>query len=562
MGHYIRWQAIIAGSGIVLLTSLLLVLAISRTTVVVPDIGGTYVEGLAGAPQYINPVLSQYNQVDQDLASLIFNGLTRVDQSGAVQPDLATRWTISADGLVYTFYLRDNVYWHDGIPFTADDVLFTVSVMQSPGYQGPPYLSDLWRSVKTEKVDEYTVCFTLQEPFQPFLDYTTVGILPAHLLSDVPAEQLLKSQFNLKPVGTGPFQLVEFTSDHVLLAANRSYYGQTGYLGHVEFRFYPDYQSLLPAYERGEITGISRVLPQDMDKVQAMPNLQVLSARQSGYTMLYLNLRSEEMPLFKEASFRRALLMGLNRQRLIDEVLKGQGLVADSPILPGTWAYSEKVKTYPYDPEKANKLLDETGWVDNNSDGIRELNGVPLGFTILTSDDPIQANVADAIAEQWLLIGVQVRRETAGATLTARLRAHEFEAALIDLVISSDPDPYPLWHQTQIEGGQNYAGFDNVDLSEAIEEARRITDLQRRRELYEKFQEVFTDQVPALLLYYPVYTCAVDKQVTGVQISPLMDPKDRFRNVADWYMVTKRVIVSESQREKRTTTPPLRASGE
>jgi peptide/nickel transport system substrate-binding protein len=556
VGHHIRWQAIIAGSGIVLLVSLLLVLAVSRTTVVVPDFGGTYVEGLVGAPQNVNPVLSQYNQVDQDMVALIFNGLTRADPLGELQPDLATDWTISDDGLVYTFSLRDNVYWHDGVPFTADDVVFTISVMQDPGYQGPPYLADLWRSVQVEKDDNYTVRFTLQEPFLPFLDYTTVGILPAHLLSGVGPEQLPRHPFNAQPIGTGPFRLAELTPEHALLTANRRYYGPTGYLGRVEFRFYPDYQSLLPAYKRGEILGLSRVLPGDMEKVRTLPDLQLFSARLSGYTMVYLNLRSEEMPLLQEVEFRQALLMGLDRQRLIDEVLKGQGLVADSPILPGTWAYAEQVQRYPYDPEKANQLLDETGWFDSDGDGIRDREGERLGFTILTSDDPIQADVADAIAEQWLLIGVRARRETAGATLTARLRAREFEAALIELLISGDPDPYPLWHQTQIEGGQNYAGFDNSELSAAIEEARRITDLPRRKELYRRFQEIFAEETPALLLYYPVYTYAVDKRVADVQIAPLLDARDRFRNVADWYMVTKRVIVSEAQRGGREATAP------
>jgi peptide/nickel transport system substrate-binding protein len=556
VGHYIRWQAIIAGSGIVLLVSLLFVLTVSRTTVVVPDFGGTYVEGLAGAPQYVNPVFSQYNQVDQDLVALIFNGLTRADPWGEPQPDLAADWTISEDGLVYIFHLRDDVHWHDGVSFTADDVLFTISVMQDPGYQGPPYLADLWRSVQVEKEGDYTVRFTLQEPFLPFLDYTTIGILPSHLLAGVAPEQLLRHPFNTQPVGTGPFQLAELTPEHALLTANRRYHGPTGYIGRIEFRFYPDYQSLLPAYERGEIMGLSRVLPRDIERVRALPDLQLFSARLSGYTMVYLNLRSEEMPLFQEVEVRRALLMGLDRQRLIDEVLKGQGLVADSPILPDTWAYTDKVQRYPYDPEKANGLLDQTGWVDSNGDGIRDREGNPFSFTILTSDDPIQADLADAIAEQWLLIGVQARRETAGATLTARLRAGEFEAALIELLISGDPDPYPLWHQTQSEGGQNYAGYDNSELSAAIEEARRITDLPRRKELYERFQEIFTAEVPALLLYYPIYTYAVDKRVAEVQLAPLLEAKDRFRNIADWYMVTKRVIVSEAQKEGRGAITP------
>jgi peptide/nickel transport system substrate-binding protein len=551
MGRHIRWQAFIAGSGILLLTSLLLVLAIRRTTVVAPDFGGTYIEGLAGTPQYINPILSQYNRVDQDLAALIFEGLSYPDQNGELKPRLATDWSLSDDGLTYTFHLRRNVRWQDGVPFTADDVLFTISAIQDPGYQGPPYLADLWRSVKVDEVDNYTIRFTLKELFTPFLDYTTIGLLPAHLLKDVPAAQLPRHPFNTKPVGTGPFQLVEVTPEHALLTANRHYYGAKGYLNRLEFRFYPDHQSLLAAYERGEILGISRVLPQDTKRIQTEQNLQLFSAQQSGYTMVYLNLRSKEAPFFQEKKVRQALLLGLDRQALINKVLNGQGLVADSPILPGTWAYDKDIQRYPYNPELANELLDKSGWIDSNADGIRERDGQPFSFELLTSDDPTQADLADAMAEQWLIIGVQARRKTVGALLTDRLRAHQFAAAVIELMISGDPDPYPLWHQTQIEAGQNYAGFDNRRLSEAIEEARRIADRSRRAALYHEFQQIFAEEVPALLLYYPIYSYAVDQRVAGVQIAPLLDPGERFRNIADWYMVTKRVIVSEAQRQRQ-----------
>ena len=161
MGRHTRWQAILAITGIAMTLAFLGFLSFSRTTISVPDVGGTYSEGIAGVPQFINPLLAQYNQVDQDLTALIFNGLTRSDGRGGLDPDLARSWQVSEDGLVYLFKLRQDVRWHDNTPFTADDVIFTINLMKDPQFPGVPYLGELWRNVTVEKIDDYTLRFIL-----------------------------------------------------------------------------------------------------------------------------------------------------------------------------------------------------------------------------------------------------------------------------------------------------------------------------------------------------------------------------------------------------------------
>ena len=200
-------------------------LSFSRTTVTVPDVGGTYIEGIAGMPQFINPLLAQYNQVDQDLSALIFNGLTRFNGQGELEPDLAKSWTISDDGLVYVFKLRTDIRWQDNQPLTAADVIFTVGLMQDPDFPGVPYLGNLWRTVTVEQLDDYTIRFSLTEPFPAFADFTTIGILPQHLLKDMSARELLNHPFNLKPVGTGPFKLDEVTTEFARLSVNPVFAG-------------------------------------------------------------------------------------------------------------------------------------------------------------------------------------------------------------------------------------------------------------------------------------------------------------------------------------------------
>jgi peptide/nickel transport system substrate-binding protein len=219
MGRYIRWQAILTLTGIAMTLAFLSFLSFSRTTITIPDVGGVYVEGVAGTPQFINPLLAQYNQVDQDLSALIFNGLTRIDGEGELKPDLAESWQVSEDRLIYVFKLRQDLRWQDGEPFTAADVLFTIDLMQDPEFPGVSYLHQLWATVVAEQLDPYTIRFILPEYFPSFTQFTTIGILPRHLLRALPARDLLNHPFNLKPVGTGPFKLDEVNAEFARLSA-------------------------------------------------------------------------------------------------------------------------------------------------------------------------------------------------------------------------------------------------------------------------------------------------------------------------------------------------------
>lgn len=216
-----------------------------------------HVEGVIGPPEHINPILAQ-NEVDRDLVALMFNGLTKVNEQFQIVPDLAYRWQVSADGRTYTFDLRRDVLWHDGVPFTADDVVFTVRAIQEQYYQGSAQLANLWRTAQVEKVHTYSVRVVLAEPFAPCLDYTTIGILPAHLLADVPPAFLPQQPFNLMPVGTGPYKMSEMHLErgYLMLEANSAYFGPTPLVEEVEFQFYPNRASILAAYDQGAVTGI------------------------------------------------------------------------------------------------------------------------------------------------------------------------------------------------------------------------------------------------------------------------------------------------------------------
>jgi peptide/nickel transport system substrate-binding protein len=510
---------------------------------------------VAGYPNYLNPLLSGFNPADEDLCSLVFSGLTRLNQYGEVEPDLARSWDIAPNGLSYTFHLRPNVTWHDGTPVTADDVILTIRLLQDPEFPGPAELGgNMWRTVKLEKVDRRTVRFTLAEPYAPFLDYTTVGILPSHRIAGTYAVDLPWAEFNLAPVGSGPFQVQDIESEDgtivsIVLEQFPDYYRAPPYLDRIQFRFYPSSRAALTAYEEGEVEGVAQVREDDLTRARESGALNLFSAQIAENAMVFLNIDRADVPFFREPEVRQALMHALDRERIIDEVLGGQALVSNSPILPGTWAHSPDAYAYRYDPEQAGVLLDETGWVTTTqTTGVRNRGGDPLAFTLLTSNDPRREVVAEVIAEQWADIGVDVTvNSVSNAGIIEALENRDFQAALVHLRLAGDPDPYPFWHETQVDGGQNYTGFAHRRISEVTERARVTTSRNRREELYEEFQDLFAEQLPSLPLYVPVYTYGVDERINDVQIGPLMHPSDRFRTVLDWWIVHRRVFVSEGE---------------
>jgi peptide/nickel transport system substrate-binding protein len=574
-GH-IRWQVIIIVTGVALLATLLFYVALTFTTDFVPARGGTYIEGMVGQPLAINPLLCRFNDVDRDLCSLVFDGLMRLDSHGLPQPDLAARPVeLAPDGLTYTVTLRSDVRWQDGQPFTADDVLFTINLLKSPSFpdlEGLADLAELWRTVEVSRVTPYKLTFTLKEPFAPFPDYLTLGIVPAHVLRPIPPADLLSTDFNLSPIGTGPFKVEDVgvsggQIDHVLLAANPYYFGSQPYLGKIEFKFFADDSAVFNAYRAGQVQGIARVSFADLSRLRQYPRLNVFSAPVAGYALIFFNLANPDAPFFQDKQVRQALFYALDRQQIVDQALGGNGIVVHGPILPETWAYNSALPAVQPDQGKARALLDQAGWTIGGiytrtapvvlggisqtmqvelpaPTEVRSKNGRPLAFTLLTSNDSAHLAIANLAAEQWSTIGISVTVKPVPMLRTNYLEQRSYEAALIDLMLAGDPDPYPFWHETQTSVGQNYSGYKDRDMSEILEQARRTNDRNVRQQLYQRFQQMFMEEVPAILLHQPIYTFAVDERVRGAQIGPLEYPWDRFRTVADWYVVRRRVIVS------------------
>jgi peptide/nickel transport system substrate-binding protein len=554
----LRWQILVVLVTLVVVGALLFIQRPSAVTTILPQpaSGGIYTEALVGSFARLNPVLDWNNDADRSVDALIFSGLIKFNARGDPQPDLAESWGVSQDGTVYNISLRRTALWQDGQPVTIDDVLFTLGLLRSQFSPYPADIRAMWDEVQVRQLDDYTLQFILPEPFAPFLDYLSFGLLPKHLLETLPADQLANSDFNLQPVGTGPYKLDSLTVENgqvtgVVLAISENYYGQKPYIEQIVFQYYPTARAALDAYNAGEVLGISNITPDLVTDACSNATLNCYTSRQPRLTMILFNLKNDNVPFFQDKNIRRALLLGLNRQRMVDTVLNGQGVIADSPLLSGTWAYYSGIVRVEYDPNSAENMLKVAGYTRPPDGAVRAKDGVALSFTLLYPDDPVHASLALEIQRDWASIGVQVVIQAVpyGALVNDNLASRNYQAALIDLNLdrAPDPDPYPFWHQSEAAAGQNYSQWDNRPASEYLEQARVITDPAVRARLYRNFQVIFNKETPAILLFSPVYTYGVDIRVNGVQLAPIFDVSDRLKTISDWYLLTRRAVEATQQ---------------
>jgi peptide/nickel transport system substrate-binding protein len=548
----IRWQVILLVVGVVLVLGVAICQFLPRSSQ--PAIESrpldptqnVYTEAIVGQPAAVNPLLAT-SQADRDLVALIYSGLTRLDDYGQPIPDLAQGWRVSKDGLTYTFDLRQDVTWHDGEPFTSADVDFTMRLLRDPDFPGSPELGAFWRTVETYALDDYTVRFVLTQPLAAFPEYAGIGLLPAHLLEGVDPASLAAGLSGLAPIGTGPLRLESLEERAGRFTARLIPYAgfydpdRRVQLGAVELRFYPNRDDAFRALRQGDVMGMGNLSAAQLDAVLASDTLSVYTAPTPYYAAIIFNqAQPERLPFFQDSDVRAALAAGLDRARIVTDTLVRQAILADSPILPGLWAYDPTSRMPGYNPEAAAQRLDQAGW-PLGEDGIRAQEGVWLAFELVVSDREADKALGRAIADQWKALGVDVSLKTVSADKLYEdyLEPRAFDAALIEFGQGgmADPDPYPFWHQSQIEGGQNYSGFDDRDVSEALEMARKEPNGVRRAELYRQFQQLFVARAAAIPLYYPAYHYAVDCRVAGVQMTLLAGPSDRFRSLPKWSLV-------------------------
>ncbi len=526
---------------VAILSAVSLLWAVNKKFLVpIPSHGGKLTEGVVGLPRSINPVLA-VTDADRDLSTLIFAGLMKYE-NGKLVPDLAKSYSISDDGLTYTFTLRDNLRFHDGVPLTADDIEFTIQKINDLAIKSPRRAD--WANITVKKVSSQQIQFILKHPYAPFLDNTTVGIIPKHIWGKIDPDQFIFSQFNIEPIGAGPYKLSNVQKDssgiplyYALSSFNRYHHGEP-FINELDIYFYPNEKAMLEAYTNGTIESMSRISGSEaLRVVSATPATSVLHTPLPRIFGIFFN--QNQAPIFSRTEVRQALDMATDKNKIVKEVLSGYGVESDSPL-----PFSSETKSE-YSLQNAKDLLTKAGWAP-------DINGImsrtdskkvtqTLEFSIATADSPDLKLAADLIKSQWEKLGARVTIKVFeyGDLSQSIILNRKYDALLFGESINKDLDLYAFWHSSQRNPpGLNVAMYTNSKVDKLLEDARIATDEKAKDAIYDQFNKIIHDEVPAVFLYSPDFIYVIPAKLHGVTLSHITNSPDRFSDINKWYITT------------------------
>lgn len=511
-----------------------------------------YREGLVGAVQRLNPLFAHLNPVDRDISSLLFEGLFAINEYGEAAPRLAEQFFVSANGIEYVVSLRQDALWHDGVAFSADDVVYTMSLLSDPEFAELSPLGEFWVTVETQKLSDQLIRFRLAQPLSSFPHLLTIGILPEHALRGTTLAQLAQHPFNLSPIGTGPYQLAELrlSGDKAISAVELARapvfidrQGSAGSyaLARLSFHVFADAEAALDAYASGAVNALANVARRD--RLLQLPRSRVYTQVAPSIAMLIFNW--EEAP-FAERRLRQALSLSLDLPGLIRRHLGAYATYADSPYSAGASVYLPHPFWHSQDIAQSRALLDAAGlFSSGEGEGATDAESTDPGaegsrFSLLIEGAGPLRSLAGEVAAQWGQLNIEFQIDAVAADeLSERLTTGRFQAAILELPVGGDFDLYRYWHPAQFGLGQNYGAVANHEVAELIERIRGEIYPNRRWALYQQLQEEFAEQAIAFPLYYPLYTLIAGEQFDGIRIGYLTSPADRFRNIGDWRLATE-----------------------
>ncbi|OGF38126.1 hypothetical protein A2482_01325 [Candidatus Falkowbacteria bacterium RIFOXYC2_FULL_48_21] len=570
---------VFCGVIIICATALLLNIYLQNSHLV-PQDGGVYTEGLIGSPRYINPLFAPGNDVDLDISGLIFSGFFKIGANG-LEKDLAESYEISPDQLTYTIKLRENILWHDGEKLTADDVMFTFARIADSARITRLYYT--FNGVVTEKIDDRTVRFRLPQPFAPFLENLALGILPEHIWKNVSTADMLLAEYNLKPIGSGPYKFKSLVKNKFgkvktfNIERNEAYFVAIPHIEEISFKFHDSFEQAVEALNNKKVDGISYLPKEIRARIINNRNLNFHLLQVPQYTAVFFNI--DKNPVLKDVAIRKILSHAVNKEKIVNEVLNAEAQIIDSCILPGSLGYNPETVKYPYNIAHAKTELDKAGWTLDNYEvtkkeeptkptdanpevketaspssqspepateayayPVRKFKTRYLEFNLTTVNQPETVKVAGELQKDWQQIGVKVNIVViAPEKVQDVIKNRDYDALLIGQILGLDPDPYPFWHSSQrTYPGLNLTSFSNPDMDKLLEDARRISDEKQRAEKYQKFDKLLSESVPAIFLFNPTYTYPQSKKIKGFNIAKIITPANRLAQVSDWYIKTDR----------------------
>lgn len=539
-------------TGWLVLVGLLIILATvqmawfaSAYTTQAPENGGTYAEGVIGQLDTIDPLFAS-TPAEVSASKLVFSSLLSYDRDNKLRPDVASSWSVSEDSKVYTVSLRDDVYWHDGKKLTADDVIFTVQLIQNPAVKAVQY--GTLAGVKVEKVSDAQVKFILPSVYSPFAHALTFGILPQHLLKDVKPADLRENEFGRKPIGSGQFvfrQLQIINPDHhrlvVHMEANDRYYRGDVRLNRFQLHTHEDRDTLKKALMTNEINAALGLGSDQVDAVTGQGDfVAAMSTLSDGMFAIFNNDR----PVLRDSQVRQALVLGTDRQALIAAVHE-RGIQLNGP-LPQSFLSGEAAGEAAFDKKAAESKLEAAGW--KLVDGKRQKDGATLEISLVAPDGGDYTLLLGELSKQWGALGISVKVQLADTQTIASdyLQPRAYDVLLYELTIGADPDVYAYWHSSQANAKSlNFANYRSGLADDALSSARSRLDPALRAAKYKTFYEQWVKDAPAVALYQPLLSYVTTENSTSIEKGePLADAVTRYRDVQSWAISKTTVLTS------------------
>jgi len=492
-------------------------------------------EGAVGSLVSTNPMYVTQNSVDRDFYSLVYEKFIEVDASGEPVASLAFEWARTSD-LEYLFKLREGVFWHDGTPLTTDDIIwnFETSILLAQEYGEDTYGRAL-EGVKIEQIDEYTLRFKLEETNATFWEAISVYMIPKHIYSNLSLQNFAMSKTNSEPIGCGVYKVDSISQRGFMLSAFEQHWLQPS-IKNYRYLFFEDYDPLNDAVKNNVIDVINTLNLEKIDNLEEYPFFRmeelVLHNRQK---LIFFNTRREN---YSDAEFRRAISLLIDKERLL-EVGGIDGVVAEGPISPRSWAFNDSLEALDYDLEGAAEILESLGYERGPQDEyyFTDDNKV-LSLNISFLENEMNERLIGALAEMFREGGVLLRTRPLNYDQVMReiLPTRDFELLLYEIEVAVDPDQYNLWHSLRIDHPMlNISGYDYSRVDILLERARTNLDKEERKEDYFLFQRYLVDDAPVVFLYHPKAFFILRKNLEGFDIENIVSPSDRYRNVHEWY---------------------------